>query len=98
MDYSDTERIVDELLEFPVTHETVLEKIGVIKITSPAGESVTIREILGPVEEERYLTSDALYASIVGNLDETFIGRKYYDDRGGTAFGAEAEDESTVSF
>jgi hypothetical protein len=98
MEYSETEQIIDESFEFPVTHTAVIEQIGTIEITSPSGDSVTIQETLDPVEEESYLTSDALYTSIIGNLDETFIGRKYYDDRGGTAFGIETEAESTVSF
>lgn len=98
MEYSDTEQIVDESLEFPVTHTAVIEQIGAIEITSPSGDSATIQETLAPVEEESYLTSDALYTSIIGNLGETFIGRKYYDDRGGTALGTETSDESTVSF
>lgn len=98
MEYSDTEQIIDELLEFPATHTAIIEQIGTVKITSPSGDSVTIQETLDPVVEERYLTSDALYTSIIGNLDETFIGRKYYDDRGGTTFGIETENESTVSF
>ncbi|WP_324758715.1 hypothetical protein [Haloarcula montana] len=98
MEYSETEQIIDETLEFPVTHPAVIEQIGTTEITSPSGDSVTIQEVLDPVEEQEYLTSDALYTAIIGNLDDTFIGRKYYDDRGGTAVGTEPEDESTVSF
>lgn len=98
MEYSDTEQIVDQLLEFPMTHTAVVEQIGTIEITSPTGNSVTIQDVLDPVEEERYLSSDALYTTIIGNLDETFIGRKYYDDRGHTTLGTLGEDELTVSF
>lgn len=98
MKYSDIEQIVDQSFEFPVTHTAVVEQIGTIEITSQSGDSVTIQEILDPVEEGSYQTPDALYTTIIGNLDETFIGRKYYDDRGGTAPGTVAEDESTVSF
>ncbi len=98
MRYTDTAQIVDQSFEFPVTHTAVIERIGTIKITSPSGDSVTIRDVLEPIEEESYLTSDALYTTIVGNLDETFIGRKYYDDRGRTTFETAADDESTVSF
>lgn len=98
MDYSDTEQVIDESLEFPVTHTAMVEQIGTLEITSPSGDSVTIQEVLAPVEEESYLTSDALYTAILGNLDETFIGRKYYDDRGGAALGTVVDDGSTVSF
>lgn len=98
MDYSETEQVVDTSLEFPVTHSAMVEQIGAIELTSPSGTSMTIQEILDPVEEERYQSSDALYTAIIGNLDETFIGRKYYDDRGGTASGPEADEEFIVSF
>lgn len=98
MNYSDTEKIVEQLIEYPVTHRAMVEQIGTLEITSPSGDSVTIQAILDPVQEESYLTSSALYTAIVGNLDETFIGRKYYDDRGSTTFGTAAADESTVSF
>lgn len=98
MEYSDTEQVVDDSLDFPVTHTAMVEQIGTTEITSLSGDSVTIQEVLAPVEEESYLTSDALYTAIVGNLDETFIGRKYYDDRGGTVSGTDREDGSTVSF
>ncbi|WP_435096215.1 hypothetical protein [Halorubrum sp. N11] len=98
MEYSDTKQVVDQSLEFPVTQTTAVEEIGTVEVTSPSGDSVTVREILDPIEEDRYQTSDALYAAIVGNLDETFIGRKYYDDRGSTASGTGAEGGSRVSF
>ncbi|GAA0536842.1 hypothetical protein ABNG02_12175 [Halorubrum ejinorense] len=98
MEYSDAERVVEQSFEFPVTRETVLEGIGSVEIESPSGDSVTIRDILDPVEEESYLSSDALYATIVGNLDETFIGRKYYDDRGSVTLEGEAGDEPDPSF
>ncbi|WP_435073933.1 hypothetical protein [Halorubrum sp. HHNYT27] len=98
MEYSDTEQIVDQSFDFPVAHATVIEQIGTVEITSPSGDSVTVKEILDLVEEESYLTSDALYTAIIGNLDETFIGRKYYDDRGSATLGTVADDESTVSF
>ncbi|WP_311174089.1 hypothetical protein [Halobellus ordinarius] len=98
MEYSETEQVVEESLEFPVMHSTVIEQIGAVEITSPYGDSVTIQETLDPLEEGKYLTSNALYTAIIGNLGETFIGRKYYDDRSGTAFGTDVDDESIVSF
>lgn len=76
----------------------MVAEIGAIEITSPSGDSVTIQEVLEGVDEERYLTSDALYTTIIGNLDDTFIGRKYYDDRGGVPSGTERETEPVVSF
>ncbi|MFC7187916.1 hypothetical protein [Halorubrum yunnanense] len=98
MEYTDTEQMVDQSLEFPLTQTAVVEQIGATEITSPSGDSMTIREILDPIEEDGYRSSDALYAAIVGNLDDTFIGRKYYDDRGSATLGAEADGDSRISF
>nr|WP_233340482.1 hypothetical protein [Haloprofundus sp. MHR1] len=33
--------------------------------------------------ERRYGSVDDVYQTILGNLDESFVGRKFYDDRGG---------------
>jgi hypothetical protein len=98
MIYSDTEQVVEQALDFPITHPTMVDQIGAIEIRAPSGDSVTIAEVLADTGEENYPSADALYDSIVGNLNETFIGRKYYDDRGGTAFGSVPDGESTVSF
>jgi hypothetical protein len=83
MDYSDMQPIVDELLTFPVAHAAVIDQVGALTISSPSGDSVTVREVLDPVEVDGYTSAEELYTAIVGNLDDSFIGRKYYDDRGG---------------
>lgn len=83
MEYSEMEAVIDELIAFPVAHTTVIDKVGPLSIQSPSGNSITVKEILDPVKIEAYDSAMDLYSTIVGNLDDSFIGRKYYDDRGG---------------
>lgn len=97
MDYSDMQAVVDELLTYPVAHAAVIERVGALTISSPGGDSVTVKEVLDSVEVEGYTTSEELYTAIIGNLDDSFIGRKYYDDRGGNPMPV-GDGEFEVSF
>jgi hypothetical protein len=83
MEYSDLQAVVEELVSFPAGHATVIDQVGSLTIQSPSGNSITVQEILDPVRVETYDSTTDLYSTIVGNLDDSFIGRKYYDDRGG---------------
>jgi hypothetical protein len=60
MIYSETEHIVDQSLNFPVTHLAMEEQGGSIEIQAQSGASVTISEVLDDIGEERYATSKAL--------------------------------------
>lgn len=74
---------VDEELTYPIDHNTVIEQIGEIEVEAPDQEdSETIATIIGSLGPETYDSADELYRTIVGNVDEEHIGRKYYDDRG----------------
>ncbi len=97
MEYSNMKSVVDDSLAFPATHAAVINQVGAVEITSPSGDSITVQEILNPVAVDRYASSDDLYMTIIGNLGNSFIGRKYYDDRGGNPTPGDAGD-SQVSF
>jgi hypothetical protein len=97
MEYSNMKAVVDESLAFPATHSAVINQVGAVEITSPSGDSITVKEILNPVAVDTYDSSDDLYMTIIGNLGDSFIGRKYYDDRGGNPTPSDAGD-SQVSF
>ena len=54
----------------------------------------------GSLGSHSFDSADALYKTIYGNVSDEFIGRKYYDDRGGNPAevpGAPS-DEEHVSF
>lgn len=97
MEYSNMKAVVDDSLAFPAAHSAVMDQVGTVEIRSPSGDSSTVREILDPVAVDSYASADELYTTIVGNLGDEFIGRKYYDDRGGSIDGT-AEGNSDVSF
>lgn len=74
---------VEEELTYPIDHNAVIEQIGEIEVEAPDQEdSETIATIIGSLGPETYDSADELYRTIVGNVDEEHIGRKYYDDRG----------------
>lgn len=83
MHYTDVKQLVDQSIEFPVEHATLIDQVGEVELMAPTGDSVTIGELLEMVGERTYQCSDTLYITIVGTLGDAFIGRKYYDDRGG---------------
>lgn len=89
MHYSDTRQLFEQACEFPADHETVVERLGDVTLTTQTGDSATVSEVLTLTDETTYRSPDALYTSLVRNLDDGFIGRKYYDDRSGTTSGAE---------
>ncbi len=83
MEYSDLRGFLDESVEFPITHDSLVGQLDGVEITAPTGGSVPVDEVLNRVGEPSYESSEVLYATLVGNLDDRFIGRKYSDGRGG---------------
>lgn len=69
---------------YPVDLSAVLEEAGDIEVEAPNSiDSQTIRTILTPLGTESFESADVLYDTIFGNVSDEYIGRKYYDDRGG---------------
>jgi hypothetical protein len=88
-------------LTYPISHEAVLEQIGSMEIEAPdADRAETVEAIVGTVGQERYESAEALFNTILGNVGDDYIGRKFYDDRGGnpTENTTEPKDEENVSF
>lgn len=83
MEYSDLRGFLDESVEFPITHDSLVGQLDGVEITAPTGGSIPVNEVLNRVGEPSYESSEVLYATLVGNLDDRFIGRKYSDGRGG---------------
>lgn len=82
MHFSEIQQLIDQACDFPAEATTVDEVLGSVELTAPTGDSVTVREIL-PREGTTYHSAAELNTTIVGNLTDAFIGRKYYDDRAG---------------
>jgi hypothetical protein len=93
---------LDEEFEFPVDRSGVVERVGDVTIDAPDDDdSEAIGTMLDRDNDETFENLDDLFASIYGTLDECYIGRKYYDDRGGTVEEmdrAYPRDDRNVSF
>lgn len=93
---------LDDEIEFPVDRSGVVERVGDVTIDAPDDDdSAAIATILERDNDETFETLEDLFASIYGTLDECYIGRKYYDDRGGTLEEMDRDsprDDRNVSF
>ncbi|WP_135306413.1 DUF5789 family protein [Haloarcula amylovorans] len=98
MRYSETLQLFEQAFTFPADRDTVLKQLGAVELMTPAGDTVTLREVLERTDEAIYHTPDELYSSLVGNLEDGFIGRKYYDDRAGIEAGVDDVRTEDVSF
>ncbi len=83
-------------LEFPVSRETVIETVGGTELTPPDGESTTIGTVIERSETDAFGSADELYDTLMTLVGAQFVGRRYYDDRGGMP--KSDDDESEVSF
>ncbi|MDS0301089.1 hypothetical protein NDI76_20340 [Halogeometricum sp. S1BR25-6] len=92
---------LEDELTFPIDHDSVIRQVGAVEIDAPdAQETETISTIIGSVGQETYASADELFTTIIGNVNDEYIGRKFYDDRGGNSSEAALEptDEVDVSF
>jgi hypothetical protein len=83
-------------LQFPASRETVLETVGDTELSPPDGEVTTIRTVIERSEVAEFDSADDLYDTLMTLVGARFIGRRYYDDRGGMP--QQTDDESEVSF
>lgn len=88
-------------LEYPIDLETVIERIGDTEIEAPDRmDSETVAGILGPLGQDTYNSPVELADAIIGNVGDEYVGRKFYDDRGGNLPGERPAlvDDIDVSF
>lgn len=78
-------------LTFPVRCEVVVEEVGDRELESPNGETETIAAVLGRCEEETFHSADGLYDALLTFVSEGFVGRRFYDDRGGQSVDPDEE-------
>lgn len=94
-------KFLEDDISYPIDQASVIGQIGGIEIEAPdRNETETVSSIISSVGEETYGSPDELFETIIGNVSDEYIGRKFYDDRGGnppeTASGP--TDEVNVSF
>lgn len=86
---------------YPVELDEVVERAGDVPIGEAGAEDPeTIGSALDSLGPDSFDSADALFKTIYGNVGEDFIGRKYYDDRGGnpSEVPGAPSDEEHVSF
>ncbi|MFC6766212.1 MULTISPECIES: hypothetical protein [Halobacteriales] len=77
------QRLCEREVDFPITHDALIDELGEAELRPPTGEPTTVGTVLKTTNERSYESVDDVYQTILGNLDESFVGRKFYDDRGG---------------
>ena len=83
MDIRSLQSFLESELQYPISHAVVLDEIGSVRISTPhPDEDVDIASVLIYLNEAEYDSAAELYTSIIGTLNDSFIGRKFYDDRG----------------
>jgi hypothetical protein len=95
------ERYLEDELTYPIDLASVVDAIGSVEIESPnEDDSETVAAVLRPLGDDTYDSPGELFEAIVGNLSEEYVGRKFYDDRGGNPPGEadEPSDDVNVSF
>lgn len=79
-------RLLDWLsteIDFPITRDDLTAEFGEVYIEAPdPGDSERLESIIERSGAAGYRSPSDLYESILCGLDEEYIGRKYYDDRG----------------
>lgn len=73
--------------DFPVDRDTLLAGIGdwVVEAPDPA-ESERLADVLNRSGASHFVSEADLLETILCNLSDEYVGRKYYDDRGSNPF------------
>lgn len=80
-------------LSFPVDAETVVEALGDEQLEAPTGQSESVGDVIDRCQEDEFESADELYDALLTFVSDAFIGRKFYDDRGGQ----QGDEEEEVS-
>ena len=75
-----------DAIDYPITNEELLAAHGDDRLEL-TDETVTLREVLGPVDGETYESAEAVRETIMTMVGDEAIGRKGYSDRGGESPG-----------
>ena len=92
----ETRDLFAQKLQFPVTRTTVIETVGETELDAPSGDSIQLSDVIERCETDTFSSADTLYDALMTFVGEDFIGRKYYDDRGG--IGQSTADEQEMNF
>lgn len=98
MQLNELGNLLEERFDYPVDTATVRDRIGDETIDSEERDGGrTIGSILDAHDDEEFASINELHQTMLGELPDEYIGRKYYDDRGSNPGGVReghAEDEA----
>ena len=78
--------------EYPISQEALLEEYG-DETVDMGEESMTLEELIGPLNEDEYADYGAVQQAIINMVSDEAIGRKNYSDRTPPAVGESRQDE-----
>jgi hypothetical protein len=78
---------------YPVARATVVERYGDRELDIEEG-SVTVRELLAPLEDTTYASAGAVRRALVSMVGADAVGRTGYSDRAGTSQGVDRDQQS----
>lgn len=74
---------LEDRFSYPIDESTVREHIGSAIIDSEDDDGgLTIEAILENHRDDEFASATELHQTILGELPDEYIGRKFYDDRG----------------
>lgn len=76
------EALEERDLDYPLTCDEAVDAVGMITLESPEGTEETVAEALSLETSETFHDAQELYEAVAANVDESFVGRREYDDRG----------------
>ncbi|WP_415379322.1 hypothetical protein [Halosimplex sp. TS25] len=82
MRITETRELFSESFDYPMDATAVAEEFGDVEIEAPTGDTTTVETVLARSNVTDYQSADDVFTAMMSNVDEAFIGRKYYDDRG----------------
>ncbi|WP_435064808.1 DUF5789 family protein [Halobaculum sp. EA56] len=90
MQLSEAREAFEDRLSFPVDREPVRGRVGDVRLEAPNGEDTSVGAVLERAETPEFASAGELHDTVTSFVDDAFVGRKHYDDRGG---GGERRDD-----
>ncbi|WP_449289602.1 DUF5789 family protein [Natronorubrum daqingense] len=81
-----------ESADYPLSEDELLEEYGDEEIDME-GETATLEELIGPLNEDEYRDYGEVEQAIMNMVGDEAIGRKNYSDRTPPAAGEQRQDE-----
>ncbi|MFP4632769.1 MAG: hypothetical protein ACLFMT_04955 [Halobacteriales archaeon] len=75
------EEIESRDIDHPLSCDEAMAAVGDVELESPTEMRETVAKVLSRDTPEESHNAQELYGAVAANVDESFVGRKEYDDR-----------------